>query len=123
MQRQACYEFSSYRMKIYIAGPMTGYPELNFPAFHHAASVLRAAGHEVVNPAEVNPNPDAEWTACMFRDLKELTACDGILMLEGWEKSPGAQIEKLWAKRTGKTILAPCSLMSIEVQLIEEESW
>ncbi len=90
--------------RIYIAGPMTGLPELNFPAFHAAAAELRAAGHEPVNPAEINPDPGAEWTDCMFRDLEELTKCAAILMLDGWQKSPGAQIERLWSIRTGKQV-------------------
>ena len=42
--------------KIYIAGPMTGLPELNFPAFHAEAARLRAFGYEVINPAEINPD-------------------------------------------------------------------
>lgn len=90
--------------RTYIAGPMTGLPDLNFPAFHAAAAQLRAAGCEPVNPAEINPDPNAEWTDCMFRDLEELTKCDAILLLDGWQKSPGAQIERLWAIRTGKHI-------------------
>lgn len=102
---------------IYIAGPMTGLPDLNFPAFHRAASVLRAAGHVVKNPAEICPNPTTEWQACMFRDLEALDRCDGVLMLEGWEMSPGAQIERLWAMRTGKFVLAPSMLTCIELQM------
>ena len=39
-------------MNIYVAGPMRGYPEFNFPSFHAAAAQLRAAGHTVFNPAE-----------------------------------------------------------------------
>lgn len=31
-------------MKIYIAGPMTGLPEWNFPAFHAAAMVAERQG-------------------------------------------------------------------------------
>lgn len=65
---------------------------------------MRAAGFEVVNPAEVNPDPSTGWAACMFRDLEELTKCNGIVMLPGWEKSPGAQIERLWATRLGLTV-------------------
>ena len=105
--------------RIYIAGPMTGLLDLNFPAFNRAAAILRAAGYVAVNPAEINPDPAAKWQDCMFRDLAELDTCDAILMLHGWEKSPGAQIERLWAQRTGKTILAPSMLGCIEVQLSE----
>ena len=100
-------------MRIYIAGPMTGIPLLNFPKFHEVAAALRAAGHDAVNPAEINPDPHAEWTACMFRDLQELSTCDGIVMLPGWESSPGAQIERLWAVRTGKTVFCATKLQEV----------
>lgn len=100
-------------MKLYIAGPMTGLPSLNFPAFHAAAATLRAAGHVAVNPAEINPDMTAEWTDCMFEDLKQLTHCDGIVMLQGWEKSPGAQIERLWAGRTGKQVFCATKLHEV----------
>ena len=46
-------------MKLYLAGPMTGIKDLNFPAFHAEASRLRALGHIVVNPAAVNPDTTA----------------------------------------------------------------
>ena len=49
--------------RIYIAGPMSNMPSLNFPAFHAEAARLRGLGYEVVNPAEVNPDPTAGWHA------------------------------------------------------------
>jgi hypothetical protein len=80
-------------MRVYLAGPMTGLPELNFPAFHRAAANLRASGFEVVNPAEINPDPAAGWTACMRQDIAQLVTCQAIALLPGWRSSRGAQLE------------------------------
>src|SRR4051812_6760126 len=38
--------------RVYVAGPMRGIPEFNFPAFNAAAVALRQIGCEVFNPAE-----------------------------------------------------------------------
>ncbi len=100
-------------MKWYIAGPMTGLPGLNFPAFHTEAARLRALGYEVANPAEINPDGATPWIECMFRDLRELCDCDGIVMLPGWEASPGASIERLWSIRTGKKVLAAGEILEV----------
>lgn len=80
--------------RIYIAGPMSGLPELNFPAFHAAAAELRAQGYDVVNPAEINADPTAGWVACMRLDIAQLVTCDQILLLPGWESSRGATLER-----------------------------
>lgn len=65
--------------RIYIAGPMTGLPELNFPAFHAAAKVLRAQGHHVENPAKINADPKAQWIGCMRADIARLATFDAQL--------------------------------------------
>lgn len=95
--------------RIYIAGPMTGQPDLNFPAFHKAAEMYRRIGFEVVNPAEINSDPNAQWVACMRADIKELMRCDEIAMLPGWEKSRGAKLEHHIASALGMTIVFLCS--------------
>lgn len=72
---------------------MTGYEELNFPAFMAAAEHLRTLGHEVINPAELNPDPNAKWHDCMKIDIRELLTCEAIATLPGFEKSKGASLE------------------------------
>lgn len=88
-------------LKAYISGPMTGLPHLNFPAFHAAAAVLRAQGLEVVNPAELNADPQADWHACMRTDIKALCDCNLLVLLPGWEDSRGAHLELHLAHRLG----------------------
>ncbi|MDA8444794.1 DUF4406 domain-containing protein [Paracidovorax valerianellae] len=91
--------------RIYVAGPMTGYPELNFPAFHAAAAALRAEGHHVENPAEINADPTAEWLDCMRADIARLVTCDAVFLLPGWERSRGARVEQALAAGLGLQVL------------------
>lgn len=41
-------------MKVYLSGPMTGYPNFNFPAFNERAAEWRREGWDVFNPAETD---------------------------------------------------------------------
>ncbi|KVF09643.1 hypothetical protein WJ05_17620 [Burkholderia vietnamiensis] len=88
-------------MRLYLAGPMSGYPELNFPAFNAEASRLRGLGFQIVNPAEINANSGADWLSCMRADIKQLVDCDGIALLQGWQQSHGANIEHALARGLG----------------------
>lgn len=90
---------------VYISGPMTGLPELNFPAFHAAARQLRDLGHTVFNPAEVGEEPGKTWEDYMRKDIKLLCECDTILLLPGWEKSKGAHLELHIAHRIGMEVM------------------
>ncbi|MEN5313384.1 DUF4406 domain-containing protein [Pseudomonas koreensis] len=90
--------------RIYLSGPMTGLPELNFPAFHAMTTQLRAAGHAVTNPAELNPD-GGSWTDCMRRDIAALMDCDTVARLPGWHTSKGAQLEVLIAEHLGMTVV------------------
>jgi hypothetical protein len=103
---------------LYIAGPMRGQPLHGFPAFFRAALMLRALGHEVFNPAEVdmangfNPAIAIDDPAQAPFDLHEtlrqdahlILECDGIVLLPGWEGSSGANFERVLAHYTGKAI-------------------
>ncbi|MBN3853814.1 DUF4406 domain-containing protein [Paraburkholderia sp. Ac-20340] len=92
-------------MRIYIAGPMTGIPELNFPRFHAEAARLRGLGHDVINPAEINPAAGTEWAAAMRADIRELVTCEGICLLPGFEGSRGARLERHIALELGLEIM------------------
>ena len=95
---------STKRPRIYIAGPMSGLPELNFPAFHAEAARLRALGYEVVNPAEINAEHPGDWASCMKADLKQMMDCNGIYLLPGWTESRGATLEHSLAQTLGMVI-------------------
>lgn len=86
--------------RIYLSGPMSGLPELNFPAFAAEAARLRGLGFEVVNPAEINPE-GGTWHECMRRDVAALVTCDHVATLPDWEKSQGATLEVYLADRLG----------------------
>ncbi|WP_144149378.1 DUF4406 domain-containing protein [Paraburkholderia sp. BCC1884] len=100
-------------MKLYIAGPMTGYPELNFPLFHAETARLRALGFEIVNPAEINADTNAEWLDCMRADIKQLVDCDGVAVLPGWAQSPGAAIEHNLARDLGLRVYDAAHLVGL----------
>lgn len=90
---------------IYLAGPMSGHKDMNFPAFFEAEGILEAEGYEVVNPARINPDPNADWLECMRADIKHLVDCDGVYMLDGWYKSRGAAIEHFIAVSLGLQVI------------------
>jgi len=91
--------------RIYISGPMTGIPEQNYPAFNAEAMRLRGLGYDVVNPADINPDPKTKWHECMRRDLAELLTCDALALMDGWQKSAGAHLEMHVAHRVGMEIV------------------
>ncbi|AER47635.1 hydrolase [Mycobacterium phage DS6A] len=92
----------------YIAGPMTGYPDHNYPAFMAKAAELRAAGVPVINPAEFHGNDlDHPWDWYLRRDLAQLVKCARVVFLPGWRGSRGAQLEHDVAQRLGLELVYP----------------
>ena len=86
---------------IYISGPMSGLPELNYPAFNAAAAELRALGFHVENPAEITEPPCKSWEGYMRLALAQLVRCDLNVRLPGWLCSRGARIESGVSKMLG----------------------
>ena len=97
--------------KIYIAGPMRGHKFYNFPAFDAAEARLRRLGYDVVNPAAldrargIHPETfpeDWDWhktpegfdlKAVALECLRQVSECDGVLLLPGFGYSSGAMAE------------------------------
>ncbi|WP_082994533.1 DUF4406 domain-containing protein [Mycobacterium sp. 1245801.1] len=73
----------------YIAGPMTGYADHNYPAFNAMAKRLRDAGLTVINPAEIHPDTKHPWDWYLRRDITELVKCARVVFLNGWSRSRG----------------------------------
>lgn len=93
-------------MRVYIAGPMSGLPEYNRPAFYEAAAHLEDLGHAAINPANIRlPKGTDSWQDYMRATTRLLTHCHGVALLPGWEKSTGAQIERRWAEAVGLVVL------------------
>ena len=88
------------RNVLYLAGPITDVPDYQ-QRFAIAADSARAAGWQVINPAEL----PAGMTEAAYMDIccAFVRNCDAILMLEGWRNSVGAHIEHELAFKCGKT--------------------
>jgi hypothetical protein len=105
-------------VKLYLAGPMRGRPEFNFPAFDRAEAQLRDMGHDVFSPAARDREHgftaegltgDEDLAALGF-DLRDALAvdlewitrhADAVIVLPGWEGSSGARAEVATAKALG----------------------
>ena len=90
--------------RIYLAGKMSGLPDLGYPAFNAEAARLRALGYHVENPAE-NPEPSCgRWLAYMRAAVTQLVTCDAIALLDGWQDSRGACVERTLADGLGMDV-------------------
>lgn len=114
-------------MKIYLAGPMRGIPEFNFPTFNDTTARLRAEGHVVFNPAERdnerhgvdiskgNETGSEEHASkqhgfslreALGEDLAWITSeAEAIYLLPGWKQSSGAAAEHATAKALGLKVV------------------
>lgn len=87
-------------MRIYISGPITGRKQREYMNhFTKAQIALEEKGYAVVNPATINANmpKDTTYAQYMLVSFAELTTCDEIYMLTGWENSRGAKQELAYA--------------------------
>jgi hypothetical protein len=95
-------------VNVYLAGPMTGWPDFNAVGFAAAELYAEARGWTPVSPHTTNPAhdgpcpPGERHTAgagshpypCWVRaSLRAMLTADAVLMLPGWQQSKGARRE------------------------------
>jgi len=117
----------------YLAGPMRGIRDFNFPAFHDAASQLRKLGLVVFSAAEYEESIFGKgFNKSEHGDLKDIehlewdfraafnkdchcicTVADLLVCLPGWEKSKGATAEVAIGRTLGLPVLAYPSMQTI----------
>lgn len=116
--------------RLYIAGPMTGLPEFNYPAFMEAEKRLNDMGYKVENPARIddmflaqcrwnhdkgcyNGQPacgecrsckERDWVWYMRKATVMLVQSDGVALLDRWWESRGAWIEADLARQLNMEI-------------------
>jgi hypothetical protein len=115
------------KLRIYVAGPMRGIPEFNFPAFNAVSATLKAMGHTVFNPAEKdNERHGVDISKGNMAGCEEVAAkehgfnlrealgldlawicaeADAIALLPGWRNSKGATAEHATAIALGLEVV------------------
>jgi hypothetical protein len=112
--------------KVYIAGPMAGYPDKNRASFLFAADMLEKLHGlptaSIVNPVNIPPYDhveeecpgnqrkigefDKHGPGCYYRtDLFEMLQCQAAVFLPGWENSVGSRLELQVATACGIKIV------------------
>lgn len=81
----------------YMAGPMSGLPDYNYPAFTENCAVLRGYGIKILSPHEEPWPPLADemtknhlWDYMMAATRELLERADGIILIPGWCWNKGA---------------------------------
>lgn len=116
--------------RVYIAGPMSGHPKFNVPAFVAAQKNLVAQGLDAILPVDMDspaerrqllaskdgsePGPRS-WATLLSEDLKLIgdTGVEGIAVLPGWQYSKGAKLETYFSRLLGLEIVHYPSLKKV----------
>jgi hypothetical protein len=116
--------------RVYIAGPMRGYPDANFPMFDQARDLFSSRGYMVINPADIDraANMTAEQAENASEDprvfidrdypairyLLTSTDRDALVVLPGWERSTGGFAEVGLARWIGLKIIDATTMKPLD---------
>ena len=89
------------KLKVFISGPMSGYPGYNFKKFREIEEKLKLYGAEVVSPERICQKYTQEavlknyglMAQMVAEQQDELLTCNAILLMNGWETSNGSRYE------------------------------
>lgn len=120
---------------VYIAGPMSGHPQFNVPAFLLAQEDLFRRGFDAVLPVDLDipaerkqllaskdgldPAPRS-WAELLAEDLKLIgdAGVEGIVVLPGWQYSKGAKLETFFGRLLGLEIVHYPSLKKVSCKTL-----
>ena len=91
-------------MKIYLSGKITGDPDYK-AKFAKAEQITK---ERIENCVIINPSimPEGLTQADYMRiSLAMLDSCDTVLLLDNWQDSEGAKVEKVYADKVGKNVM------------------
>jgi hypothetical protein len=92
---------------VYISGQITGleFADAYFK-FELAEKYVNSLTNKIaVNPMKLEHAHDQSWASFMLEDIKALFECQAIYMLNNWESSKGARIERSIAIEMGIEII------------------
>jgi hypothetical protein len=110
---------------VYIAGPMTGLPEYNYPAFFEAEAKFAADGWTTFNPARhdaswITDDMDPDWVRAQYmrQDIIDVMDADAIALLPGWQMSKGAAVELAVARILCKQVLDAVTMEPLDAAVL-----
>ena len=90
--------------RVYISGKITGLSEKEWTEnFEAVEKALTDAGYRVINPAKVKV--DLDYQEYLTIDIILLGRCDAIYMLDNWQDSNGAKVERATAEALNLTVI------------------
>lgn len=91
------------RSKWYLSGAVSNDPFFRLK-FNYAEHQLKRMGFKVLNPVKGEKDGKA-WDYYLRKDIRKLTKCGGIILMDDWFESKGARLEKKVAEELGMKIL------------------
>ena len=91
------------RQRWYISGAVSSDPDYR-AKFAYAEFQLKKRGLRVLNPVK-HEKEGKKWSYYLRKDIRKLTKCQGIILLDDWVNSEGARLELAIAQGLGLDVM------------------